>query len=137
MQLEGAALPRAARRYQRASLYRLSGRSSVALIAAIDAPAILSSSILARTRAQPPPGEIERESKYDPVKGDQQFVQGWCADLEPINQGDRQQRHAPDDEQLPRSATVDHFSAPATWASASPVSRNVFQSSIGFAPIRL
>src|ERR1700674_3396673 len=112
MQLEAAALPRAAPRCRTVLLCRFSGRSSVARIAAIDTPAILSSSILARTCAQPPPGEIEREGKYDPIKGNQQLVQGGRADLEPINQSDRQQRHAPDDDQLPRSTTVDQIISP-------------------------
>ena len=97
---------------RRVSHYRFSGRSSVALIAAINTPAILSSSILARTRSQPAPGEIERESKYDPIKGNQQFVQSGCTELEPIDQGDRQQGHAPDDDQLPRSTTVDQIISP-------------------------
>src|SRR5665811_1886883 len=137
MRLEAAILPRVARRFRPVSLYRYSGRSSVVPIAAVGVPAILASSILARPRAEPPPGEIERERKYDPVKGHEQLVQRGRAVLEPVDQGNRPQRDAPDNEHLPRSTTVDHFSAPATWASASPVSRNVVQSSMGFAPIRL
>src|SRR5450759_4618528 len=137
MRLEAAILPRVARRFRPVSLYRYSGRSSVVLIAAVGVPAILASSIFARPRAKPPPGEIERERKYDPVKGQQQLVERGRTGLEPVDQGNRPQRHAPDDEHLPGSTAVDHFSVPAMWASASPVSRNVVQSSMGFAPIRL
>lgn len=38
-------------------------------------------------------------------------MKSWSADLEPIDQGDKQERESPDDEQLPWPATIDHWIA--------------------------